>query len=139
MHLNSLPVAAFGELLAKLQWGPLWEDHGIPLAIMGLLVVFSALLLVCGFISVLPRIMAILDRLSPESTEASATSSPPQAPSDELSPETLAVIAAVVADTVRVPHRIVHTRQLTSDDLSWTLEGRRQHHASHRIERRGQR
>ncbi|MDC0935187.1 OadG family protein [Pirellulales bacterium] len=139
MNHDFLPFAATGELLAKLQWQPLMEDDGIPLAIMGLFVVFSALLLVCGFIGLLPRIMAFLDRLAPEQTEANASTHRHAELTDEVSPEILAVIAAVVADTVRVPHRIVRTRELSSEDLNWTLEGRRQHHASHRIERRDHR
>lgn len=123
-------------MLAQIDWQPLFEDHGIPLAIMGLFVVFSALVLVRVFIGLLPRIMAVLDHLFPEQTktlESHAVST--EASSDALPDEILAIIAAVVADTVREPHRIVHTRELTPEDLNWTLEGRLQHHASHKIHR----
>ena len=123
-------------MLAQLNWEGLFTDYGIPLAIMGLLVVFSALLLVRVFIGLLPRIMAMLDRLYPEKTEehdlhAAAT----EVADEEIPDEILAVIAAAVAATVREPHRIVHTRELTQEDISWTLEGRLQHHISHNIQR----
>jgi Na+-transporting methylmalonyl-CoA/oxaloacetate decarboxylase gamma subunit len=49
-----------------------------------------------------------------------------------LSEETVAVIAAAVAEVIGTPHRIVRIRGLTPEDLSWPLEGRMQHHASHR-------
>jgi len=50
----------------------------------------------------------------------------------ELTDEMVAVVAAAVAEVVATPHRIVHIRGLTAEDLSWSLEGRLQHHASHK-------
>ena len=44
------------------------------------------------------------------------------------------MIAAAVAETIRQPHRIVRIRGLTAEDLDWSLEGRMQHHQSHRIQ-----
>jgi Na+-transporting methylmalonyl-CoA/oxaloacetate decarboxylase gamma subunit len=49
-----------------------------------------------------------------------------------LPEETVAVIAAAVAAVVTMPHRIVHIRGLTADELSWSRGGRIEHHASHR-------
>ena len=49
-------------LLGQLDWQPLFEDQGIPLAIMGLFVVFAALVLVRVFIGTLPHIITTLDR-----------------------------------------------------------------------------
>jgi hypothetical protein len=46
--------------------------------------------------------------------------------------EIIAVIAAAVAEVVDAPHRIVRVRGLTPDDLGWLLEGRMQHHTSHK-------
>ena len=120
-------------LLAQLDWQPLFEDHGIPLAIMGFVVVFAALILVRIFIGTLPRIMAVLDRYYPEQHDGHHAHAPSKSDPDEIPSEIVAVIAAVVADMVKEPHRIVHTRELTSEDLSWTLEGRLQHHTSHTI------
>ena len=125
--------------LAQIDWSPLWEDHGIPLAIMGLVVVFAALTLLRVFIGSLPRIMAILDHYFPEEAEAlPGVSQPPQAQSQTngISDEIVVVIAAAVAATISEPHRIVRTRELSPEDLSWSLEGRRQHHASHSIQPR---
>lgn len=123
-------------LVAQLNWQPLWEDHGLPLALMGLFVVFVALIFVRIFIGTLPRMMALLDRLLPESRESAHAAEGQMQAGDEIPEAILAVIAAVVADTVGVRHRIVHTRQLSSEDMSWTLEGRLQHHASHRLQPR---
>ncbi len=131
-------VASPERMLAQLDWQPLFEDHGIPLAIMGLFVVFAALLLLRIFIGTLPRIIAVLDRMFPATAET-----PPETPvqkvAEGLPGEIVVVIAAAVAMTLRVPHRIVHTRELSPDDLSWSLEGRLQQHASHRIHPRDSR
>ncbi len=53
-------------------------------------------------------------------------------PDDAVPDEIVAVIAAAVAEVIDAPHRIVRVRGLTPDDLGWLLEGRMQHHASHR-------
>lgn len=120
-----------------LQLSPLFEDSGIPLAVMGILVVFAALLLISLFINVLPRLMEALERFHPEQKEHK-----PQVDSkakSELPEETLVVIAAAVAESLDRPHRIVHTRELRPEEMAWTLEGRMQHHGSHRIIRRDNR
>jgi Na+-transporting methylmalonyl-CoA/oxaloacetate decarboxylase gamma subunit len=117
--------------LAALNWGSLWTDQGLPLAVMGLVVVFAALTLVTLFIGLLPRLMCLLHHYHPEPAEIPVPRPVRVAEEEELSDTMVAVIAAVVAHTVRQPHRIVHTRELTSEDLSWTLEGRLRHHTSH--------
>ena len=120
--------------VAQINWQPLWEDHGIPLAIMGLVVVFAALTLLRVFIGSLPRIMAILDHYFPEEAEAVPQAKPvAQPPASGIPEEIVVVIAAAVAATISEPHRIVRTRALSPEDLSWSLEGRLQHHASHSI------
>ncbi len=141
-------------ILAAFDVEPLFQDTGITLALMGLLVVFAALLLVGLFIGLLPKAMGMLEKVAPEkataaaaaatAAAAAATTAPPKpqaapaAAADEPVPdEVLAVIAAVVAHTVRKPHRIVRTRDLTPDDKSWSMEGRLKQHASHRIQTRG--
>ncbi|MEM9185091.1 MAG: OadG family transporter subunit [Planctomycetota bacterium] len=132
--LHDLPTA--GPPLAAFDLKPLFEDTGITLALMGLLVVFAALLLVRVFIGLLPRMLGAVEQYVPEKAPAAAPE--PAAEEPGLPDELLAVIAAVVAHTVRKPHRIVRTRDLTPDDKSWSMEGRLQHHASHRIQTRGQ-
>jgi Na+-transporting methylmalonyl-CoA/oxaloacetate decarboxylase gamma subunit len=127
------PITYWNVLLAQLDWHPLFEEKGIPLAIMGFVVVFLALVLVRVFIGTLPRIMAILNHYYPEPLETSHDPIPSVTTSDKIPEEIIAVIAAAVAETVREPHRIVHTRELTSEDMSWTLEKRLQHHTSHSI------
>ncbi|MCG8451243.1 MAG: OadG family protein [Pirellulales bacterium] len=136
MNHANLAATEMPSLLALIDWQPLWEDKGLPLALMGLLVVFAALILVCVFIATLPKMMSFLDRFFPETREAAHAAEAQRTTTDEIPEATLAVIAAVVADTVGVRHRIVRTRQLSSEDLSWTLEGRLQHHASHRLQPR---
>lgn len=107
-------------------------DTGIPLAIMGILVVFSALALVVTFITVLPRALSLI---SPGEDEQEVPVL--SVNEDELPQDIVVVIAAAVAAVIDRPQRIVHIRGLTSADLGWSLEGRTQQHQSHRIQTRG--
>jgi sodium pump decarboxylase gamma subunit len=119
------------EPLVQFTLAPLFEESGIALAVMGILVVFLALLLVVVFISILPR---LVERITP-------TSAPQPAPmsrvDEEISEETLAVIAAAVAVTLKRPHRVVRVRGMTPEDLGWSLEGRMHHHHQHVPRRAG--
>ena len=125
--------------LVEFTLAPLTEEHGIPLAVMGVLVVFMALVLLLGFITLLPRMLAWG---SPKELEPSAATpfAPPAAvpfvAEEELSEEMLVVIAATVAETISSPHRVVNIRGLTPGELGWTLEGRMQHHRSHGLRNR---
>lgn len=123
-------VVAVSRPLIEFTLAPLFEDHGIPLAVMGIVVVFMALVLVIVFITFLPRMLARLTGDVPNQPILET------AIDDELSEETLVVIAAAVAESVPAPHRIVFVRGLTPEDLGWSLEGRMQHHQSHRIQHR---
>lgn len=132
--LNTMPIHP----LAQLNWDVLNTDLGYPLALMGMFVVFAALILMSVFIGSLPRIMAFLHQVVPERVETPKTEPAALAAeeSDAIPEETLAIIAAVVADIVGPQHRIVRTRQVTPQDMNWALEGRLRHHASHRIRTR---
>lgn len=120
--------------LIEFTLAPLSEDYGIPLAVMGVLVVFMALVLVVVFITLLPRVLAGVSTKEQEQPTTDAV-----AVEDDLPEETLAVIAAAVAQTMAKPHRVVKIRGLTPEDLGWSLEGRMQHHQSHRIQHRDRR
>ena len=109
---------------------PLFEDHGIPLAAMGVLVVFIALVLVVVFITLLPR---VLSRMPVQAEEPAL----PVDLEDDLPEEVLVVIAAAVAEALGKPHRIVRIEGLMPSDIGWSLEGRLQHHQSHKLHRRG--
>ena len=109
---------------------PLFEEHGIPLAIMGILVVFLALVLVVVFITLLPRVMNHSSAKTPE---------PLTLPEDEMSPELVAVIAAAAAEMLGQPHRVVKIRGMTPADLGWSLKGRLEHHQSHKLQQRDRR
>ncbi len=83
--------------LIEFTLGPLLEDHGIPLAVMGILVVFLALVLVVVFHF----------RASATCAGSDFAEDPPEQPNDsgrsmedELPEETLVVIAAAVAEVV---------------------------------------
>jgi len=119
--------------LGQITFEPLWKDSGIALALLGMFVVFVALVLVTSFITLLPRLMAVLDRLHPQTVKHPAPSkkAAKKRPAGELPEETLAVIAAAVAATLDRPHRIVRARQLSPEERGWSVEGRMQHHASH--------
>lgn len=115
---------------------PLWRDSGIPLAVMGIFVVFSALLLVVFCISTLPRALNLISPSAAKSEPQAASSSAVAADEDELPEETLVVIAAAVAEVLDRPHRIVKIRGLSPTEQAWSIEGRMKHHLSHRIQRR---
>ena len=128
--------------LLQITLEPLWGDDGFPLAIMGMLVVFLALVLVSSFIVVLPHLMTVLDRLHPRSESHTAKAprkkpKPEREKTDDLPEEIQVVIAAAVAEVISVPHRIVHTRPMSPEEHSWSLEGRLQHHSSHSRTRDG--
>lgn len=96
----------------------------VVFSLTGMLVVLLSLTLLavsCVVISYLLRLFS----LRPLPSRAASTSEA------DLAEETVAVIAAAVAETIDMPHRIVHIRGLTPEHLNWPLEGRLQHHASH--------
>ncbi|MCB0117354.1 MAG: OadG family protein [Caldilineaceae bacterium] len=113
---------------------PLFHDTGIPLAIMGVLVVFLALAVLVIFIQRLPYIM---ERLEPRAPSSAAPAPPVVSATNELPEELVVVITAAVAAALDRPHRIVRIRGLTPTDMAWSMEGRSQHHQSHRIRPRG--
>ena len=117
--------------LIEFTTAPLFQEHGIPLAVMGVLVVFMALALLAIFITVLP---SALRRVTADDRQP--TGIRPATTDETLSEEELLVICAAVAATVGQPHRIVHIGGLTPEDLGWSFEGRMQHHQSHRIQHR---
>lgn len=112
---------------------PLFEEHGLALAGMGVFVVFVALGIVIAFISLLSRALAD-ETDTPSVTLVSDVSEP-----DELSEELVAVITAAVATVLETPHRIVRIRGLTPGDMGWSLEGRMLHHHSHNVPYRSRR
>ncbi len=113
---------------------PLFEEHGLPLAVMGIVVVYLALALVVAFISLLPRLVGWIAVANPQQPV-----DPWAATEDELPEEHLVLIAAAVAATTGQPHRIVRIGGVRPEDQGWSLEGRMQHHQSHRLQHRDRR
>lgn len=122
-------------------WSSLADEAGLQLAVMGMSVVFLALILVVTFIKYLPWIIARIERRLPADqghvhghgqSGPTAAPSSPTLPLEGVPPHVMVVIAAAVAEIVAEPHRILHTQPLTSADMAWSAEGRRQHHISHR-------
>ncbi|MCA9100078.1 MAG: OadG family transporter subunit [Pirellulales bacterium] len=120
------------EVVFEFTLDPIWHDYGLPMAVMGMFVVFVVLGLMVTFISLLPRIMA----LSSSATVPPATPIDAALGDDEISEELMVVIAAAVAATLQTPHRIVQVRGLTPADQGWSLRGRTLHHQSHQVPRR---
>ncbi|EMI57866.1 OadG family protein [Rhodopirellula sallentina] len=124
------------------RFAPLFEETGIALAVMGMVVVFLALIVLITIISLFPVAMAVIEKILPESSHHAAapkkTPKPaaPVADDGAIPGHILAIIAAAVAEAEPGPVRIVRTRQLTTSELAWTLEGRIRHHASHRLQTR---
>lgn len=90
----------------------------------GLLVVLITLLFLSICCAGAARAAALFSRPAPAAAPAAETR--------DMSEETLAVIAAAAAVSLQTEHRILHIRQLTTGDWNWSMEGRMQHHASHR-------
>ncbi|MCA9268137.1 MAG: OadG family protein [Planctomycetales bacterium] len=122
-------------MLAQISLAPLWEDYGVPLAIMGMLVVFLVLALVVTFITVLPRLIALLDHWPSHAARQAAAPKTAGADANELPEEIVAVIAAAAAVVVDQPHRVVHIREAAQDEHGWAQAGRMQLHTSHQIKR----
>lgn len=117
----------------RLVWDPLFEDYGLPMAIMGIMAVFAALVLVSTFIAYLPRAMDLLDRLFPPEEAAAKAPTPAAKPDkDEIDEEIVVVLAAAVAAVMDEPYRIIHTRSITAEQWGWSHEGRWQIHTSHK-------
>ena len=108
---------------------PLWHDKGVPLAIMGMTVVFIALLAISTFISQLPRVMSWIDGVAPQTKPAPVAK---LAAKKEEDAELIAVIAAAVEVALGPGHRVIHTQQLTPRELAWSQQGRWQHQTSHK-------
>lgn len=122
------------ERLNEFSLAPLWEEKGIALAMMGIFVVFVALVLIVVFITILPRLLA---PYTDTGQEAKATA--PVVGEGEIPDEILVVIAAAVAEAIDRPHRVVRIRGMTPGEIGWSLEGRMQHHHSHKTQQRGRR
>lgn len=131
---------------APSRFAPLMEETGLPLAIMGMFVVFLALIVLILIISSFPFVIGVLDRWLPVSEHHASKAKPKAKSTPKLTepvpldgaipPHILAIIAAAVYEMEPGPVRIVRTRQLTTSELAWTLEGRIRHHASHRLQSR---
>ena len=78
------------------------QGSGWSVALTGMLIVFTALALMSGFIAVLPRALGLLDRWFPSEPTREATVTIAPRPPAEITPEALAAIAmAVHADARR--------------------------------------
>lgn len=132
---------------AELSLDPFRDDTGLSLALMALMVVLAALMLVRIFMGNMPRLMAVGESCFPKTEEAPsksasftfASAAAPAAEkaraaaSEELPEHVVAIMAAVVADTVGKNHRILRTRVLGPEELSWSMHGRLQNHISFRL------
>jgi len=127
--MSTFPLPLTFSLSLHFSLEPLWHDAGIPLAIMGMFIVFVALVLISTFISRLPHIMAMLDRILPQVEQLSVA---PKTREGEIPDEIVVVIAAAVSEALGRPHRIIHTRELTSSEMSWPQHGRWQIQTSHK-------
>lgn len=95
---------AFADPPARNAWlttAPLLEDTGLPLALMGIAVVFAALVLVALFIAALPRVLRYVAWVFPEKD-----------PSAELGARaTDAVEAPLIAAIAAALHRYSRNRE----------------------------
>jgi sodium pump decarboxylase gamma subunit len=109
--------------------------QSILLLVVGMIVVFAALLLLAGMI----RLMEWTDRtLNTKRIKKYSEKVETHKVDDELNDEIVAVISAAVAAMLRPPVRIRRIRFLTegASDQSWAVTGRLNIMASHAIARR---
>lgn len=118
MFNNWLIVAVFSEEPTM--------NEVLQFILVGLLVVVAALACLALMSTVVAWTLKTIRQNKPKPA-------PTPIPQDGLDEETVAVIIAAVAAVVTQPHRIVHVRGLTPEDMAWALQGRSQIHASHAL------
>lgn len=77
-------------VFAEIGFDNIQRANGIGIAITGMLIVFTALVLISTFIALLPRVLNKLAALLPEEHEPVHTSTPPPIAADDA-----AVVAAI--------------------------------------------
>jgi Na+-transporting methylmalonyl-CoA/oxaloacetate decarboxylase gamma subunit len=80
-------------LLAALENATPEPVNGIGIAITGMSIVFVALLLICGFLTALPRLMKIVDHYYPEQIHQTPA---PATPSNQVEDEVVVAIGAAL-------------------------------------------
>ncbi|MCO6043246.1 OadG family transporter subunit [Aeoliella sp. ICT_H6.2] len=118
MFNNWLLIAVFSEEPTM--------NEVLQFILVGLLVVLAALASLALMSTAVAWILKTI-------RESKTQPKPAPIPDEGLPEETLAVIVAAVAAVVTQPHRIVHIRGLTPEDMAWALQGRSQIHASHAL------
>ncbi len=131
MKWESGAIVQFGQFSLD----PLWKDIGIPLAMMGVVVVFVALGMVIVLINTLPRVLERLNLIDSAQTPSGLVESLSVSTDDEIPPETLVVIAAAVEEMMRHPYRIVRIKGMSANNMGWVMAARMQHHHSHKMQR----
>ena len=104
----------------------------------GFFIVIVVLLLLWGMTAAIGRIFLTLEASRKERTTAAAAPTPATAApaaaapvaSTEPEPEEIAAVSAAIAMLMGSRYRILSIRAPAAD---WSLEGRRQHFASHKI------
>ncbi|MGA8053058.1 MAG: OadG family protein [Burkholderiales bacterium] len=97
--------------------------------LVGFVIVMLTLSVLWGLTALMGRIVARFERRGPQAAVA-ARAAPERVVSGGVEDDELAVIAAAVALTLDVPHRVVSVQPQPS---SWGQQGRRDLHGSHRI------
>ncbi len=110
--------------------------EGLALMAVGMLVVFTALLLLLAVIMGIRKLTEapVYPALTPEPAAPLMGTDPPA--DHGLSPERLAVIAAAAAVAVRKPVRVRRVSVLTPSASTWARSGRRNIMTSHRPHKR---
>ncbi|MEM8864611.1 MAG: hypothetical protein AAGF31_03590 [Planctomycetota bacterium] len=103
-------------------------DQRVQFAVVGFVVVLislASIAVICAAAGACFRVFA----------EKAQSTSAPRSTVGAPTMEEVAVIVAAVAEAIEKPHRIVHIKGLTPEDLNWSSEGRMMHHASHDLPR----
>lgn len=137
-----MPLASL-QLLSKFTGAAVTE--GLVLMVVGMGVVFTALVILWGMLGILGRLNRLEDRVNALAKAKKATRQPerpPAAPApapaaspreDKIDAETYAILTAAVMAVVRQPVRIQRVRFVKQDDDAWAVHGRQAIQASHRI------
>lgn len=89
-------------MLGEITLDPLFEETGIPLAILGMFVVFAALGILLGVVSALPRLIAIVEgqsgqAKSKDSQDVAQVSQGAKSPTPVPSPPAVGIASAAVS------------------------------------------
>jgi sodium pump decarboxylase gamma subunit len=112
-------------------------DEGFELMVVGMGVVFTALVLIMILMIIIRAVvkMANKPKTAPalQPAPAASASTPAQSDDSGMDPQIAVLLTAAVAAVVKRPFRIRQVAQINRNTNAWAEHGRSVHHRSHRV------